>query len=211
MPIPADVCKISLVGSVSGGEEFVTSFWITGGPADSSEAANAFAASIVALPSFATLLARLKGMMTSDMSYTQLRVYRYQSGGNTADFVGFAPIAAGQGTSTGNGILQVAMVATLNTLFAGRRYRGRMYFPATGMGITAHQFATTAAQGLATDLAAFFSAVNSIGLVGAVSVVSRIASEATGVSQVSVDTKPDIQRRRAEGLVPTARTTASLT
>jgi len=208
MPYPLLSARCQLVGASTGGEIFETGFGLASPvPGDESDA-NAIAASIAT--SFTTnLLANIVPLISPDFSYTGVRVYFYVNGGDTATLIGTAPIAGAVGTSTQPGPLQCCMVATLNTGAAGRRARGRMYLPANGVGFTAaHQFPTTRTQPLVNSLAAFFEDINADGISGQASVISLAGTAARPITSISIDQRPDVQRRRANkqsgGTVETA-------
>jgi hypothetical protein len=92
---------------------------------------------------------------------------------------------------------QVAIVVTLQTGFSGRRNRGRYYLPCTRLAtLNLGQIPSTTVTAVALNAKAFLDAVNSA--VGQpVSVLSQVAGSAKPVTGVRVDSKFDIQRRRA--------------
>lgn len=209
MPFPAGSTHVVLVGTADDGvEEFNVGFWVDSAPVDSSAAANAFCASIIAVSGFASLLVRLKALLTPDCRYTQVRSYTYLGGSEQASYVGFANITAGQGTGSNSAPLQVSMVVSLLTAFAGRRSRGRMYLPASGLAYDNHQFESTVVTQVATEMGNFLTNVSAISGVGSTSVVSRTAGTSTPITSLRVDSKPDIQRRRAGSQAATSAATA---
>lgn len=212
MTIPADVSRVSILGTGPGSEQFDTSFWLIGDAPLNSTGANTIAASVRDLwqthasSSWKTLLA-------TTQTFTEIRVYGYKDGGPVATAIGSAAIASGAGTGANKNALQLCMVVSLRTLFAGRRNRGRMYLPATGLTpASTHDYQFSNVQQVANGTAAFFSGINASAPGYIVGVVSQVGAGAVnGVTSVYVDGKPDIQRRRANKFVSTSNATATVT
>ncbi len=211
MTILQNTVKVTIQGTAPGGEQFQTGFWLRDTPINSQAAANTLASAVVTSLG-GGLLAFLVTAINADTAYTAVRVYAYPSGGPLASFVGEALIAGGTGTSTAASLpLQIASVATLHTGFAGRRYRGRMYFPVNALALTAHQFNSSLYSGLSSNVRAFFVSVNGIAGVGEVVVLSQVGTgDAVPVTSVFVDSRPDVQRRRAASLTPAGNTVTPL-
>lgn len=198
MSIPSGVTKVVLQGHLTGAEIFETGFWLKGAAPISDAAASVLAAQLATF--FGTdLKPSVVPLITTTSGYDNLRVYGYPTGGPTAVSVGVAAIASGAGTGTGqSNPNQVSIVATLRTALAGRRNRGRMYLPANAANIISGQLSSAQCTSLATAVAAFFTDINS-NAAGPqkVQVVSITGSVSNDVTDVSVDSKLDIQRRRA--------------
>jgi hypothetical protein len=210
--IPADVTRVSIIGTGPGSEVFDTSFWLVGDAPLNSAGANAIAASVVTAWN-ANAANAWKTCLATTQQFTEVRVYGYKNGGPTAQAIGTAAITGGTGTGANKNALQVCMVVSLRTLFAGRRNRGRMYLPATGLTpSSAHDFSSTNVTNVATGTAAFFTALNALPAAYIVGVVSQVGAGATnGVTSVYVDGKPDIQRRRANKFVSPVNASATVT
>jgi hypothetical protein len=101
------------------------------------------------------------------------------------------------------------MVATMLTGQSGRSFRGRMYCPATNLGLTAGLIASGQVDAVATGLVDAIDAVRT-DTTWRPMVVSITQSVMTEIIQVRVDDKPDIQRRRANKLVPSHKNTTNL-
>jgi len=212
MSIPADISRVSLVGTMSGGEIFDTSFWCSGSAPSSPTLANAFAAEIASLLNGSAALTAMKALIESDCTYQQVKVYGYPSGGPNAEAIGVAAITGGTGTGSTPHPLQTCLVATLITNFVGRLFRGRLYLPANGAAFSNPFFSSTVAANISTSLAAFFTAINANGVVPTtVVVMSQAATADHVVTAVRTDTKPDIQRRRANRLAGAIVTTTAVT
>lgn len=191
MARPAGVSRVVLSGHLAGGEIFQTGFYIAGAPVDQATTqgiADGFASNWVASAGDAA-----RSILAGSSGYDKVTVYSYVAAGPApASFVGEAALV---GVGTGGGQLpnQIALVATLLTGAAGRRNRGRMYLPANGMPLTGHQALLSLATSVATGMVAIFSQFDDAGVV----VVSGVAGTARRVTSVRVDTRPDVQRRRA--------------
>lgn len=203
MALSYPLARIVLTGTAPSGEEFSCGFFID--PPDgvqSADGANTLAAHIAGSAAFTTLLSSLKSLINADTAYTTLHAYIYDGSPTVAAFVGQAAIANGAGTGTASLPLQTAMVVTLLTEFSGRRYRGRLYLPANGKTLISHQFATADTSGLANAWGTFLTALANDAQAGPPLVVSRVGAIQTGIVSVKVDSRPDTQRRRAEGVTP---------
>lgn len=212
MTIPSNTVRVAFVGTAPGGEIFNWGFWLNNTTINSEADANTLASSI--RDAWITNAgADCRGLILNDTAYTQVRVYAYPSGGPTALYVGAATISVGTGTSTLDSLpLQCAMVVSLHTGFAGRTARGRLYLPATGQTLTAHQYGSSQVTAIANDFAAFFNAVNTLTGVGSVAVVSQKGTGNTrAVTSVVVDSRVDVQRRRANSEASTSTQTSTVT
>lgn len=202
MPIPANVARISLTGTLIQGEQFDTSFWVAGGVPANQADANDLAEQVAAIPSLTTIGAGgPRTMLDVTSAYTEVRVYSYPTGGPSASFIGTAAIDPGTGVSAEASLpLQCCIVASLRTGFAGRSRRGRMYFPVTALSLVSHQMSEADLDAFAGVMKSIFDAVNAFtdpALV--VSVVSQTLGDHSPVATVTADSRIDIQRRRAEG------------
>lgn len=198
MTIPAGVNRIVISGHLSTNEIFATSFWTQGNVPVSQSAANVFAANVATLFGVRPL-GQLKFMMASDSGYDTVKTYHYPTGGPAATYLGQAAIASGTGAGTGTTLpLQGAIVASLRTQLAGRSHRGRMYFPVVAETLANHQLASARVNTLAPDVAGFFSDVKANGSVGIPVIVSQVGGGSyTPITSVIVDSRLDVQRRRA--------------
>ena len=214
--IPINTQRIAIFGSNPGGEIWETGFWLLGGLPTSAGAANEQANDI-----WDTCLSEsdppLFPFMQTSMLNAQgnirgVRVYVYTNGGPRANFVGEytapAPLAGSSNYFLPD---QCCLVATLQTGLSGRRNRGRMYLPATGLAtLPSGQTPAATAQGLGMNLAALFTDLAGSSA-GVPVVVSTMGGTTHPITSVKVDTKIDIQRRRANKQPATASTTAPVT
>lgn len=148
----------------------------------------------------------LKGANPNTVNLDQCRVYQYAGATGPANSVGVSTGAAVAATvSVPNAPSQCALVCTLESGLAGRNNRGRMYLPYGNPTFVAGYLITpTIALARASQIATYLSAVNVISGAGApYSVVVSRQNAHQLLSAVSVDTRCDTQRRRADKVVGT--------
>lgn len=216
MAIPAGVTKVVYGGTLDRGEVWECGFWVFGAlPQNAAEAnANAqlwFAQLSADDPSGAVRITLTTiGSNTTVLLYT--RVYVYPAGGPRAAYVGEhigTPLA---GNSSRLLPLQSAVVVSERTGLSGRSNRGRMYLPAANIGAGGNgQLSTAQAQTVADGWATCFSDWNASGDNGTVVVVSPTHGTHEPVSQIIVDTRLDVQRRRANQEQIVGRGSAAVT
>lgn len=211
MTIPIGVNRIVIQGHLTGGEIFATSFWTQGNVPGSQSLANLFATTVQSLFAIRPL-PTLKGIIDASCGYDSVKTYHYPTGGPNATYLGTAAFTTGVGTSVAPLLTnQSAIVASLRTQLAGRSHRGRMYFPCTAATLPNHQGATTLPGNVAPDVAGFFGDVKVNGTVGIPVIVSQVAGGSyTPISSVIVDSRLDVQRRRANKQVALFTTTSNV-
>lgn len=163
-----------------------------------------WAAAIVAGP-VAAMPAALTNGLSSSGRVTEVSCYFYADIGDPAISVGTAT-ANKVGTGSGTMPLSTACVATLLTALAGRRYRGRLYWPAVGWECDPDgSFDSTLWEPFSEDVSEFLEGL-ATSAPGATDLRPAVVSQAGGfitpVISVRSDDSPDTQRRRDEGLVP---------
>lgn len=219
MAIPAGVQKIVLFGDLPGGEIWETGFWLQGGLPESDAAAQIQAQlvfNVLESESDPPFLPALAGsFLNSGTRILGARCYAYPTGGSVATYSGEytvpTPIVGSSGGRMPN---QVAGVITLRTAQSGRSYRGRMYCPANGagMGISGAgfaQFPEADCQTLVNNLAAAFNDLAGSSA-GVPVVVSATRGVATVITNITMDTRADIQRRRANREAAAATVSSSV-
>lgn len=196
MAVPSGYSRNIIRGHLEGGEIFEWGFWIAEAPSNAAAANTQAAAIATAYTSSAATGTPPANFLSSTEGIDEVRVYSYVTGGTTADFVGSAPlVVAGSSVSTMPN--QVAIVVTLETGFSGRRNRGRYYLPCSRLAtLTLGQIPSATVTAIALNAKTFLDAVNSAAG-QPVSVLSQVAGSAKPVTAVRVDSKFDIQRRRA--------------
>lgn len=191
----------AVISGHQGTEIFQTGFWLQFAVAPSAANANTIAAAL-ATDINTNLKTALQGQMTASDGVDGLKVYFYPSGGATAAFIGTGALSFVGSAGSRKVPMQVAQCITLHTALAGRRRRGRMFFPAASATFNVSGALTdAAAAALNTALGATFTAINADATVGAkVVVVSATAGDWTAVNSVSTDSLYDVQRRRSQSL-----------
>lgn len=203
MTLPPDVWHAVFGGSLPGGEVWESGFWIAGAaPTTNAEAtgqAEQVWGVITSSDASGAMRITMASIVASGSTLEYAKVYSYPSGGTIAAHIGeFSGTPVGGGRST---ILpdQSCCVVSLRSDSSGRRNRGRMYLPGNGNTLTAGaDFATADVDAVCAGWATAFSDWNAAGDNGVISVVSRVGGGShVPVTSCVVDSKPDIQRRRA--------------
>lgn len=153
----------------------------------------------------------LRNALSTSGTIDLVNTYWYPSLSAAAGLSGSAPLAF-TGLGTAIHPLPTAMVASLKTGRAGRRYRGRSYWPAVGLTVDASGKFTSADttaipqrfKDLFVAIEDAWPATGSLELV----VASKVADEVTPVTSISVGNVPDTQRRRRDGLIELYSTVA---
>jgi hypothetical protein len=190
--------RIVIVGSLPNGEIFNTGYWVAAQPIAGEAAANAFAVQARdAFINYAGPAARPR--LSSGGSFDEVQVYHYVGTTGPADYIGTAAIGqAGEGTSSTQLPIQVALVTTLETGLSGRRRRGRMYWPCTNAVLVGHQVSQADIALLSSGVAEMFNVMNAAAGPGICVVLSQVGTgSAARITRVSCDSEPDVQRRRA--------------
>lgn len=211
MANPAESTRVVLIGHLGTGEVFDTSFALIGSAPINDAAATALADIIQAAITTSTFDTAIAGCLSTDSGLDKVRVYGYPTGGTVATAVGEKALATPvAGTSSFSGILQQSLVVTLLTAQSSRRSRGRMYLPAQGLGLAGHQWSVSQVTTVVNGLKSLFDNLNANGAIGDVSVISNVGTTSNLVTALRADTKPDIQRRRANKLAAVGSFAADL-
>lgn len=199
--------RIHLSGTLaSGAETWSTSFAVRpagGGVTASPAELTAWAEAIMDVLELTGDIPELLTGLSSTGAITEARVYHYPGTSAPATAVG---IAAGSrpGTTSPSRPTSVAAVLSLRTGLAGRRFRGRMYWPALANTInTTGRFTSTVTgnlAGQAGEILTTLAAEGPGGDVPLVSVVSAAGDLVTPVTAISVGDVPDSMRSRRDAL-----------
>lgn len=198
MTIPGPVIKVVMKGTYAGQQEWSTAFWVktTAYATLAAFTAEMNGAFQTALGANATPL--LKSLLNGADSIDQFLYYYYDSSSASLTYqVASAPLGIA-GTASGDLPYNCALVATLLTPIDGRSYRGRMYLPARGVTLSNSQLNLPTVTTVAADVAGLFTAINGTSAGTQVVVASATRGLVTAVSQVRVDSKMDVQRRRQD-------------
>lgn len=168
-------------------------------PADVQGWANAIAAVIPT-----AVGGTLRNALTTSGTIDTVNTYWYPSLDGPAGLAGAANLTfAGLGTAIHP--LPTSMVASLKTGRAGRRYRGRNYWPAIGLTVDASgKFTSTDTTAVPQRFKDLYNAIEEMWpATGALRLVvaSKAANEVTPVTSISIGNVPDTQRRRRDGLI----------
>lgn len=149
-------------------------------------------------------LAGLDNLLSSSGRITRVRTY-YYSGPGPAVAAGTAALSPARvGSGTASKPPQCSAAFTLLTGLAGRRYRGRFYWPCLAGGFTGDTLKLSIPATAAQDAAAMMNAIGA-SVPGAVDlnvqVYSAVGDFLTPVNQVRIGDVIDTQRRRREALV----------
>lgn len=211
MPVP-NIAKVVL--HYSGyGEEGAITWWYDGLGSKTEDELNTLAANIDTALADDTIdplpWTALQSFLTLQQSWDSISIYQYAVSNGPATGVAHHAVSGRPGTQNSlYGGLQVAAVLTLHTGAAGRRNRGRQYWPGFARQATE---ATALYSNFDTDA----MAQNALLAQGQVElalrqdpgndgtrwcVYSRVGDSARHITSASMDNRPDTQRRRAESL-----------
>lgn len=194
--IPSGYSRTVLIGHLSGGEIFNTGFWTAEAPTSEDAATTQAEAFAAAWNAKVADVGHPESFLGSASGYDTLRVYSYTDTSGTASFIGEAALTNPSTSGVDSLPNQCALVATLLTGRSGRRNRGRMYLPCTKASTTGGQITTALAGNLCAWVADFLGdCATAAGQ--PVVVLSQVAGTAGNITQVRIDTRVDIQRRRA--------------
>lgn len=216
MPAPAGAVRVVFHGTAPGGEIWETGFWMTGTGVDSQDDANSLAQILVAefdaSDGSGAMRITMQTIVGAEYHWLSIRTYAYPAGGTVAQFIGenvlTTPRPGLHGTVLPN---QCSAVLTLLTGAAGRSARGRMYLPCTALNLqTSGQAAPSDIAPVAAAWATAFTDINA-STTGKIVVVSQKLVAARQVTSVRMDTKIDIQRRRANKQLAVATSTDAVT
>lgn len=189
-------------GKAPGGEIFQFGTWVAMPAAftDQDDANGAVGEVINAFVDHA--LPAMVTKVQSDTIFEGIRVYGYHGYGSLSYVQAEGVIAPEDGTGTSSLPqlpLQSCIVASLRSDVPGRSGRGRMYVPITASDLNNHEYQAAYCTSLAEGIASWFNIDNANGAVHGFHSVRSIAKAAGyQIARIVVDSRPDIQRRRAD-------------
>lgn len=196
--------RLVLSGTNGGGNGWSTGVWMLTNDAVDATELGSWVTTLQPLiwPTFNGGSSGQWGRLTSSSTrLTDLRAYYHASFTARASAVGEITHSGITGAGADAVPYTCAVVASLRTALSGRSYRGRMYCPADGAALTQHQFAAADTDYVANGIHALFGVLNSSTLAGSnplVCVGSRKMNFGTIVTSITVDSLPDVQRRRED-------------
>lgn len=200
--MPLYLAKYVIEGTAPQGEIFRTGFWCGMDAEFPNQGAFDTAAGEVVNLLVDNALPAWTKYIGSDTAYTGVTVYGYVDGTPAAYGQGHGSIGSGQGTGIDTGSplpLQTCVVQSLRSATPGRSGRGRMYLPCTTVSLSGHQLSQAQCDELSAATATFLGSTMGNGDInGAVCVYSRTKHAAYPLTEVIVDSRLDVQRRRAD-------------
>lgn len=200
MPLLAPSVRVTINGSLGQGEVFSTGYWIVGQtPAGQAQADTATAA-MLSSTAWINSIAGLNGYLTPDGRYTNVRVYWYTQPGAPAAFITTGTTGPTAGTGGRSLPYQTCAVTSLRTATLTRSGRGRMYIPIPGASLTNNQLTSVDCTAIATYVKQNMGAAVAALLTAspAVVVMSSKSALLQPVTKLIVDSRCDVQRRRAQ-------------
>lgn len=206
---PNPVVNIVFSGSMPGGERFAWGLWADCDIPLTQADANTTAAAVQA--AFASNNTNLLSLASTNTAYNLVTLTWFNASG----------LAIKKATQTLGGVVgtgtvvhqtQSALVVTLITDIAAASYRGRIYLPADGAVLTLGQRTAAQTTATATSIAALLTAINTA-LPGAGAQLGVYSSKLVNVQPiiaVRVDSRMDVQRRRADKITIVGQATASI-
>jgi len=213
--IPARCIKLTFKGNLQGGEVFAHSLYFQQGTQPTQAELNAWVTN--AATTFNSLIgtSTIKSFYPTTTSYLTVTAYSY-AGGPAADLVaGPANLATFVGTGSNSLPNQCASVISVLTGIPGRSFRGRFYLPGpqTGALATTGQIGSASITPLLNGWASFCLGMETGGLgqpAGVFGVVSATRTQFTAATQLRMDSRVDVQRRRGNKQVVTNSQLASV-
>lgn len=197
MGVPLGTIRIVASGHLPQGEEFAFGWWIqhslVGGQTELDSICAAVVAAMVAKPNTFTAL------NPNTAAVDEMSAYYYGDTSGVATVVSHVPVTTlvGAGSAGVELPLQCAIVVSLRTALNGRRYRGRFYVPMTSQSLTNHQLPSAETTAIASAWQSVLNTLKDAVPTLEPVVVSFTGSVATPVTSLIVDSRVDIQRRRA--------------
>ena len=202
----ADVLRLSLLGTMAGGEVFSINPTFSVEPPGGSLSYDDCLAIATAVDAV-TIPTGVLALLNSSTAWTGVRVEARTFAGTLEALAEHAKTTPVQGATSGASPFQTALVLSLQTTFPGASGRGRLYFPVSANILvqgTQRVNATTLANflsGAKTYLQGIQTAVQSIEPLSTLHVWSRKNEAMYQVTKLRVGDITDVQRRRRDSAV----------
>lgn len=217
LPSPSDMIKININGTIGAAQTWSTGVWADAAGASNATSADCAAMAAILKPAVVSNWITFQPKNPSLVKLTDVSVYAYAGGSITSHANGSSAVA---GTPAGSASLGtaalLAVCCSLLTGSSGSSFRGRMYWPVTGMGADATDLNWTATQvsdiasSVANMLNTFQAATQTV-ITNCVPVVySPTRGLTTAITSVKVDSMPDTQHRRENKMGSARSSTASV-
>jgi len=212
MALSVDTSKVTLFGNM-GGDIWNTGYWVDVDASLTPPAQadlDTWTTNVRTAWSTNFWTTTIRAMADPAVNYLGVRAHYYPAGSSVSTRTSESLVPSPTlGTGTQIHPYEVATVVTLRTVNASRRGRGRMYLPLSGVPMATGGLYSSGSIGAVADAAkASIDASNALATVGSItSTRAVVASQADGlvlpVTRITMDTKPDSQRRRQNKLVAT--------
>lgn len=211
MPIPLGYSRSVIHGTLPGGEIWQCGMWAAEAPSDQAATqaqADNFAADLTTQWALGT---GPKQLITSSTTVSGVTVYSYTAAGGKAEFVAEHALSLTGLNGAQTMPDQVALCVSLLTGHAGRRNRGRIYLPVNAPGtLTGGQLTAQQCADQAEWVAGLIGLWNGHLAGNNICVLSQVAGTSNPVTSTRVDSRFDIQRRRANRQSITTQATATV-
>lgn len=204
----SDVIRVRIEGTIGSAQTWSCSFYISlttvsGSPLDQTHLALAMAQLNTPVGTLNTALAGL--LWSADTTINRLSLYYYNANQDKAAHVSHIAAGGVLGSVTTYQPQFVSLVLSVLSDTPGRSGRGRMYLPVTAYALPSdHQFSQATLNSVGAACKALFQSVNALNMVpsGIASqqcvVASSTKSATYPVTELALDSKPDVQHRRSD-------------
>lgn len=211
MSFPAGAVKLVFAGTLSGGEKFAHTFWVDNGAAPDQSTLGLILQQAVLTFNAQIGVAAVKALFPTSTSYLTCTAYSYAGGPNADLVAGPTALAAWVGAGANALPNQCSFVLSLRTPQPGRSFRGRSFLPGPHAGTlsAAGQLSAGTVNTVGNAWKAWMQGVAAGGAgfpATPVIVASATRSLKTHVTHFGIDTRLDVQRRRADKQAVTSNT-----
>lgn len=212
----ADLLRVSILGALPSGEVWsINPIFSLGGDFGGVDVTQSQLITIATAVNAFVVPTTVRAAMSSSTTITGVRIEaRTNAGLLEAQFEqarGSAVLGSGGSAHS----FQTAIVCSLRTAQPGARGRGRLFLPATGIGVTAATLrvasadVTTVLAGMKAYLAGIQAAIQTVFPTGVGPVVwSRANSDTYGVTSLQMGDVLDVQRRRRDTTIESVQVSA---
>jgi hypothetical protein len=213
MPYAAGTVKCAIGGDLAGGEVFSYNLAFRGDASWDQTRLDRLNGAVAAGLENAFLTTAVRGHFSPTTKWQSIRCYLY-TGGTAAALISEQSGLNLAGTAAPASLPnQIAEVVTLLTGLPGRRYRGRLYLPPMSVGVVSGDGQnTTAITDTCEALRSMIQGIKDLADDGAPLVVASLKNGSMrDVSSITIDSRFDVQRRRAYSQQIDSAATANIT
>nr|CRY97351.1 hypothetical protein [uncultured prokaryote] len=207
--VPANVIRLVASGALPGGDIWTSGFWLNNITTPVQADTDAAAASLAV--NWKTMWLAIANQLYEGATFTKATAYGYAVTGGPAAVTSEVPVTGAVGNiDSGGSPVDTCAVASLRTAQPGRSFRGRMYLPYhSSVGADTGQLGSGDCS-LRSGAAAAMLTQTATDTGTVPSVISVVRSVSTAITYVSVDSIPDVQRRRENKLVAITNSIAAV-